>query len=238
MSFPRASAGIAAAGIAALFGGCRSPLSTLDPAGPQASAIAGTWWIMLALALVVYAGVLAALFYAIYRPRRGGDGQDRSASRFAGTALIAGGGILVPLAILPIVWWVTLSTMATLSAPPRTPALTVEVVAHQWWYEVRYPDHQVALVDELRLPAGTPVLVRVTSADVIHSFWIPRLAGKLDMIPGKVNELWLEAAQPGEYLGQCGEFCGLMHAVMRLRVVVEPEDQFAAWLAANRRAGM
>jgi cytochrome c oxidase subunit 2 len=217
--------------VSLLIGGCRSPLSTLEPNGPHAAQIADTWWIMLGLASAIYVGVLGALFYAILRPRRA---EEPGRAAEDATWFIVGGGILLPLVVLPIVWAVSLRSMVALSSPSQPPELTVEVVGHQWRYEIHYPGHQITTTNELRIPAGRPVSVRVTSADVIHSFWVPQLAGKLDMIPGKTNELWIEAAQPGVYLGQCSEFCGLQHATMQLRVVAEPPAEFDAWLAGQR----
>lgn len=110
------------------------------------------------------------------------------------------------------------------------PSLAVEVVGHQWWWEVRYPDDRVVTANEVHIPTGTLVRLSVTSLDVIHSFWVPQLTGKVDLIPGKVNRLLFRADQPGEYRGLCGEFCGLQHAHMHLRLVVEPLDELARWL--------
>lgn len=147
--------------------------------------------------------------------------------------LIIGGGIVVPLLILPIIWVLTLRSMAVLASPPTPPELTVEVIGRQWWYEVRYPDQQITLINELRIPSGTPVQLKVSSADVIHSFWVPRLMGKIDMVPGRTHERWIEASQPGTYLVECAEFCGLWHARMQMSIVAVPPSEFAAWLASQ-----
>jgi cytochrome c oxidase subunit 2 len=141
---------------------------------------------------------------------------------------------VLPLVVLPLIWTLTLVSMRQAAERPE-PAVTIEVTAHQWWYEVRYPGSGVVLQDELRIPAGRPVLLRLQSADVIHSFWVPRLAGKMDMIPGRTNELVLEATRPGRYFGQCAEFCGLWHARMHFEVVAEEPAAFERWLAARGR---
>jgi cytochrome c oxidase subunit II len=118
------------------------------------------------------------------------------------------------------------------TAPPE--ALVIEVVGHQFWWEVRYPEQGVTVRDELHLPVGRRVNLQLTSADVIHSFWVPELAGKLDLLPDRTNTLVLEADQPGVHTSRCAEFCGLEHTRMVLTVVAEPEERFAAWVAERR----
>jgi cytochrome c oxidase subunit 2 len=124
-------------------------------------------------------------------------------------------------------------TLAAVHAPSAPPKLTVEVTGHQWWWEVRYPDTDPERVfttaDEIRIPAGEPVEVRLIGADVIHSFWVPALMGKTDMIPGQVNRTWIEAEKPGTFRAQCAEYCGAQHARMALLVVSMPPEEFRAW---------
>jgi cytochrome c oxidase subunit 2 len=119
------------------------------------------------------------------------------------------------------------------------PAVTIEVVAEQWWWRVRYLDARgrrtFETANEIRIPVGRPVELRLATADVIHSFWVPSLAGKLDMIPGRVNTMWVEAEQAGTFRGQCAEYCGGAHALMAFHVVAEPEAVFAAWRARQER---
>jgi cytochrome c oxidase subunit 2 len=122
-----------------------------------------------------------------------------------------------------------------LAYPPTPPALTIEVIGHMWWWEVRYPDHEVTTANEIYIPAGQPVNIRLTTNDVIHSFWVPELNGKIDMIPGKTNTLWLQAAEPGIYRGLCTEFCGLQHAKMQYLVIAVPPNAFAQWVEAQRQ---
>ena len=122
-----------------------------------------------------------------------------------------------------------------LSPPEPASAVTIEVTGHQWWWEVRYPEEQVVTANEIHIPVGRPVRVDMTSADVIHSFWVPELHGKMDMIPGRTDVIWLQTDVPGSYRGQCAEFCGLQHAKMALYVVAEPPETFAAWLDQQRQ---
>ncbi|HEX2032191.1 MAG TPA: cytochrome c oxidase subunit II, partial [Actinomycetota bacterium] len=147
--------------------------------------------------------------------------------------LVLGGGAVVPFAVLVALWAVTLRDAAALSEPPARPALTVEVVGWRWWWEVRYPDAGAVTANEVHIPAGVPVRIRVLAGDVIHSFWVPELGGKMDMIPGRVNDMWIQADEPGVYRGQCAEYCGLQHANMAFFVFAHPPDEFDRWLAAE-----
>jgi cytochrome c oxidase subunit II len=144
------------------------------------------------------------------------------------------GGVVAPLVILLVVFGATVRAVQSVptTAPPE--ALVIEVVGHQFWWEVRYPDAGVTVTNELHLPVGRPVNLQLSSADVIHSFWVPALAGKLDLLPDHPNTLVLEADQPGVHRSRCAEFCGLEHTKMVLTVVAEPEEQFAAWVAERR----
>ena len=150
-------------------------------------------------------------------------------------------GVAVSVVILAISFGGTLVTLNAASRPRITPSLTVDVTGHQWWWEVTYsqaddPSLAFTTANELHLPVGQPVRVRLHSADVIHSFWVPQIAGKMDVIPGQVNETWLEARKPGDSRGMCGEYCGLQHAVMALDVRAESPEAFRQWTDA-RRAG-
>jgi cytochrome c oxidase subunit 2 len=128
-----------------------------------------------------------------------------------------------------------MSTLAAIRSPDQTERFTIHVVGHQWWWEVRYvgssPSQSFTTANEIRIPSGRRIRLRLSSADVIHSFWVPALSGKTDLIPGRTNETWLEANRTGEFRGQCAEFCGHQHALMALRVVSLPADEFAEWWA-------
>jgi len=211
-----------------LLAGCSGPLSTLDPAGPSAAAIAQVLWWMLGVAVVVSVGVIALWLWAM-RP----DAQRRGHER----RWLVGGGLLLPgVAIAALLFFGASAGRHQWPWPGETPALVIDVNARQWHWRVRYPEHDLVLQDELRLPVGRAVHVRTSSDDVIHSFWVPRLGGKLDAIPGRTLMLSLQADRPGRYLGQCAEFCGIGHARMPLVVIAMAPDDFDAWLAAARRA--
>ncbi len=143
---------------------------------------------------------------------------------------------LTIVALIVALFW-TMQVMAKIDAPARSPRVAVEVTGRQWWWEVRYPAATgapaVVTANEIHIPAGEPVLVRLKGGDVIHSFWVPALAGKTDTIPGRTNLTWLEADRPGTYRGQCTEFCGLQHAHMAFAVIAGPPAVFARWRAAQ-----
>jgi cytochrome c oxidase subunit II len=208
--------------------GCAGSPSALSPGGPAAADIANLWWIMFAVAAVVFVIVIALLLVALLRRN-----ADRSRLLGDGRKLVIWAGGIVPAIILSAVMGLAIFYMRVLAAPPTQPRVTVEVVGHQWWWEVRYPDLKVTTANEIHIPAGEPVLVKVTSADVIHSFWVPELQGKIDTIPGQTNSIWLQAAQPGVYRGQCAEYCGTEHAKMAFLVIAQPADQFNAWAQAQ-----
>jgi cytochrome c oxidase subunit II len=210
--------------------GCAGELSTLDPAGPRAADIATIGWLMTAMALLVQLLVVALVIHAVLRHRRG----PAPPSRLGPNPLIVSGGIILPLIMLPIVWAVTIADMADKAEPPSDPVATVQVTAYQFYYEFACEgaDHE-ATINEVHIPVGEPVRFEVTSADVIHSFWVPRLAGKIDILPGATNEIWIVADEPGVYLGQCAEFCGEFHADMRFSLVVGDAGECATGAAAG-----
>jgi cytochrome c oxidase subunit 2 len=205
----------------------------LDPQGPVSEAIAGLWWLMLGLSAIVFVAVVVVLALGLFRRRPAADqetGRERP-KQFSRWFVV--GGVVAPLLILTIVFGATVRAMRLL--PTASPeALVIEVVGHQFWWEVRYPDEGITLSNELHLPVGRPVNLRLSSADVIHSFWVPALAGKIDLLPDHPNTLALEADQPGVHRSRCAEFCGLQHTKMVLTVVAEPEDRFDAWVAERR----
>jgi cytochrome c oxidase subunit 2 len=220
----------ALATLAFLASGCDDEQSTLAPQSDAARRIASLWWAMFAGAWVVFAVVVALLAVAIVRRRAATEhGEDARAKR-----LILLGGFVAPVAILSVLFAFAVRTLPATSAPsPGETALTVEVAGHQWWWEVRYPGSPAVTANEIHIPAATPVRLVVTTVDVIHSFWVPELNRKIDLIPGKPNELLLEADRPGVYRGQCAEFCGLQHAHMAFLVVAAEPARFRAWLAGQ-----
>jgi cytochrome c oxidase subunit II len=214
--------------------GCDGPQSVLAPHGPEARAIAQLWWVMAGGAVLIWLFVIGcALYAARVRPRAHED--------FAGTALIAVGGVVLPVVVLsPLLIYSFL--LARAPATVAGDALRMEVTGHRWWWEVRYfppgADEPVIGANEVRLPAGQPVEMTLRARDVIHSFWIPNLAGKTDMIPGRVNRMVIEAETPGVFRGQCAEYCGGPHALMAFYAVAMTPRDFEAWLEREARPAM
>jgi len=207
---------------------------SLDPQGTPADEIADLWWLLFILGAAVYLVFAVALALALFRR----SGPPPEAAQHLGTSRlgrrwIIGAGVVMPVVVLAVVYGATLGATGDTFRKPPPNALVVEVVGHQWFWEVRYPGTGVTTRDELHIPVGRTVDVRLTSADVIHSFWIPELAGKMDALPDRTNVLVLKAEYPGVHVTVCAEFCGLRHAEMILEVVAEPPDQFDAWLAVE-----
>ncbi|MFC3125954.1 cytochrome c oxidase subunit II [Pseudoroseomonas globiformis] len=202
-------------------------MSTLDTAGPAAASVATLWWAMLAGSAVLTLLVMALLAMAfIRRPRRA-----------PGTSLWIGWlGVAMPTTILMVLLGFALGIGERTIARPVPEAITVEATAHQWFWNFRQPGATGAIETQnvLHIPAGRPVDVRISAADVIHSFWVPRLAGKMDAIPGHVNVLRIEASRPGEFEGLCAEFCGLEHTTHSFRVMAYDEAGWAAFQLGER----
>jgi cytochrome c oxidase subunit II len=224
------AATIGAAGLALAGCGTDSP-SMLDPRGPGASHIANLWWFLFVVGGAVTLVVLALLAVALVRGRRRtADEPPPDATNF-----VVVGGIVIPATILVAAFAMTIWTDLQLRASGPE-ALRIEVVGHQFWWEVHYPEQEIRTANEIHIPVGQPVEILVNPADVIHSFWVPQLHGKIDMIPGKTNTLRLQADEPGEYRGICAEFCGLAHAHMHFLVIAEPADEFPAWVENQQLA--
>jgi cytochrome c oxidase subunit 2 len=208
--------------------------SILHPAGIQAQRISDLWWTMFWICTAVWFAVAIAALIAIRLGRNGSDAAA-SESAIARNVAIAGAISLVALIALLSQSVVTGRALNTLRTPD---ALRIQITGNQWWWDVQYDNPvaslRVTTANEVHIPVGRPVAFNLLSNDVIHSFWIPNLQGKIDLVPGRLNELWLQADQAGVYRGQCAEYCGLQHAKMALVVVADPPDQFERWLAANR----
>ncbi|MEZ5406526.1 MAG: cytochrome c oxidase subunit II [Acidimicrobiales bacterium] len=206
----------------------------LEPAGPSAGVVADLWWLMLALGTAVFVLVVALLAVGVVRSGRGDTGDWRSRSSW----WLLGGGVALPSVVITVVLVATVATMRALpDEAGATPGLAIEVTGRQWQWDVVYPDHGVRSVDEVHLPAGEPVLLRLRSADVIHSFWVPALAGKMDALPDHENTLIVEADEPGTYSGVCAEFCGVGHTAMRITVVVHDRAGFDNWIETGALSG-
>jgi cytochrome c oxidase subunit 2 len=213
-----------------LLSGCGRE-NMLDPASPQAHKIATLWWVMMGVAWVglAFIGFLIALGW-LRRHRaspHGGRGER------IGTALVVGLGIAAPIVSLSLLFvWSNVFVMRSTAAPnPASTSLTVEVIGHQWWWEVRYPGTSAVTANEIHIPVGKRVNLIGKTADVIHSFHVPQLNRTIDLIPGRTNRIVLEADHAGRFRGQCYEFCGLQHAHMGFFVIAQPPAEFKAWLA-------
>jgi cytochrome c oxidase subunit 2 len=209
--------------------------SALHPAGAQAAHISWLWWLMFWTCTGVYVVVMIALFLAVRRgwSRDGRRPQQPQLLRGVGAATAVTVIILFGLLVASVV---TGRAIGSLSAQD---ALTIEITGYQWWWSVEYdhpePSLRVTTANELHLPVGRPVRITLRSNDVIHSFWVPNLHGKVDLVPGRRNEIWLQADTPGVYRGQCAEYCGLQHAHMAFTVVAESSDDFERWITGQRQ---
>jgi len=217
-------------------GGCGGRQSIVAPRSHQAHVISLLWWWMLGASVVVFAGAVGLLALAFLRRRSAGLPLVGKREDLAG-GMVIGFGIVVPLVVLVTLFGASdIYAVRFSEAPaPGSTAMTVDVTGHQWWWEVRYPGSQAVTANEVHIPVNTRVRVLATTDDVIHSLWVPRLARKIDMIPGRENAILLDTPDAGRYVGQCSEFCGLAHANMRIAVVAEPAASFAAWLANAAR---
>jgi cytochrome c oxidase subunit 2 len=210
------------------------PQNALDPAGPEARKIDNLWWLVFWIATAIFVVVEAALLFTVFRFRRR-KGADHEVKQVHGNTRLEIVWTIIPAVLLAVVAVPTIATLFDLRAEPDASenALQIEVIGHQWWWEFHYPEYGFTTANEMHIPAGRPVLLTMTSADVIHSFWTPQLNGKRDVVPGRTSTLTLEADEPGLYLGQCAEFCGLAHADMRHRVFAETPADFEAWAQAQ-----
>lgn len=224
---------VSAIAIAALslLTGCTGPFSMLDPGGQAAAEAAWLWWGMFIGATLVLSGVVGLWLVAC---RRSASAERPGESRRQGQYFLVGGGLVLPFLAIGALLVFGVPAGQRMMPGPGTPGevLRIEVTGHQWWWEVFYPDSGIRLRDEIHIPVQAPVDIHLTSADVVHSFWVPRLAGKLDALPGRHHVLRLRADEAGIYRGLCAEFCGLRHAHMQFLVKAHLPDAFEAWLAS------
>ena len=223
-----------------LVSGCGHTQDSLAPKSHQARDIANLFWWMMGGAWIGLALVVGLLLWSWKRRDRRGFGADTEGPKPGekrGWYAVVGLGIAMPMIVISTLFVISdLFVIKTTQAPASTTTkLTVQVTGHQWWWEIRYPGTDAVTANELHIPVRTPVRVEVTTADVIHSFWVPQLNRKIDAIPGTTNVIELYADAAGRYRGQCAEFCGLQHAHMGVYVFAQPRDDFRSWLAAEAR---
>jgi cytochrome c oxidase subunit II len=235
----RAVLALACLALCAGLAGCGGGQSILAPRSHQTHLIALLWWWMLGAAAVVFVGAVALLVLGWVRRGKSGLPVFGQREDLAG-GMVIGFGIVIPLVVLIALFAASdLYVIRTSAAPVEgSTSMTIDVVGHQWWWEVRYPGTSAVTANEVHIPVDARVAVVATTADVIHSLWVPRLARKIDMIPGRKNRVLLQASSAGRYVGQCSEFCGLAHSQMRLAVVAEPRGSFQAWLQNTERPAL
>lgn len=208
--------------------------SVLQPAGVQAAHIERLWWVMFWVSAGVFVALMTGLGVAVARGRRGAavEASPRTMARGVAASVAVSTLALIGLLVASVM------TGRALGSMPGADALEIRLTGYQWWWGVEYlnrtPSLRATTANELHLPVGRTVALRLQSTDVIHSFWVPNLHGKTDLIPGRENVIRLRADRPGVFRGQCAEYCGTQHAHMALTIVAEPSDAFEAWLSAQR----
>lgn len=197
-----------------------------EPAGPAAASIARLGWIFIILGTIIFLATMGYLAYALTRKRA------RDENRQGGTKVVIIFGMILPALVLLVLFVLNTNVLSQVSAPGEDEAsVVINISGRQWWWEVHYPDQQFYTANEIRIPVGQPVLLKLTTEDVIHSFWVPELHGKMDLIPNRVNNFWIQADRAGTYVGECAEYCGTQHAKMLFRVVAQEQEEFDSWLA-------
>jgi cytochrome c oxidase subunit 2 len=213
-----------------------APTNIFAPLSTPASRISELSYFVLLVTGAIFAIVFGLTLFAALRFRRRRDDDGREPPQLFGSNRLETAWTIVPILIVLVLSLTTVRVIQSVQGVPRPPnALDVTVIGHQWWWELRYPRLGIVTANELHVPvsdprAPTPTWLTLLSADVAHSFWVPRLAGKTDLIPNRVNHMWIAPSVPGLYLGQCAEYCGTQHAKMLLRVYVHPRAEFDRWV--------
>lgn len=197
----------------------------LDAAGTGARETLSIWWLMFGLGTVIFIAVLALLWFAVSRSAAPAEATSKNTR----TRIVVLGGIVVPVIVIAIVFTFSTRGLVAISDLGGDDSVTIDVVAHQFWWEVAYPDEGFVTANEIHIPVDEDVEVRLTSEDVIHSFWVPSLHGKIDVMPGHTTSITLKAEETGTYRGQCAQFCGVQHANMAFLVVAEEAEDYRAW---------
>ncbi len=236
----RTARGIGLAVMTLVLAGCSGEQTMLEPKGPFAQDPDTLFKYVLIVAAVVFVFVQGLIIFTSWRFRRK-DGDTDIPEQVHGNTVLEIIWTVVPLAILVAIAIPTVRQVIALAEEPDG-AMVVEVIGHRWWWEYRYPDSGIITANELVIPVGTPIRLEMRAEEsgapdrgVLHSFWVPALAGKQDVIPGRVSTLNMQADVPGRFLGQCAEYCGLSHANMRNRAVALEPDDFDAWVAAQQQ---
>ncbi len=232
------------AGGATFLWGCSSSApSAVNPHSPEARHIASLFWLMLWIAIGIYVVVLGFVAASFRSRRRATSSGQTSGDDWAVPApsdardgrrsrrFIVGGGLALPIVVLAVVGVATVRT--TNAVQPEQPVIQIDVQAERWWWRLTYPDDHVVTANEIHVPVGQPVMLTLTSDNVVHSLWVPELHGKTDVVPGQTNHMTFTADTPGTFRGQCAEFCGIGHAQMAFVVIVDSASDYTRWLDAN-----
>lgn len=214
--------------------------NALNPKGLEALRVNDLWWVLFGMATFVVVLVIGLLLYAFIRGHRRNESPEELRQRSVSkrdVSIVLSAGVVMPAIVLVTLFIVTLEALADSNTDLSKTTTTVSVVGHQFWWEVRYttPTGEVTTANEIHIPTNTKVRLELTSADVNHSFWVPQLAPKTDLIPGQTNTMWLDARSPGSYHGQCAEFCGVQHANMAFTVIAQPPAEYQQWLSQNQK---
>jgi cytochrome c oxidase subunit 2 len=221
----------------------QSPTSIFAPAATPAHSIFALSMLVLAVTLAIFLIVAGLLLYALIRYRHRPKDSDREPAQIYGSNQIELSWTVIPILIVVMLFLTTTRVIiGTQAIPKPEDAMNVTVIGHQFWWEYRYPKLGIVTANELHIPVSNPpdsapTYLNMSSADVAHSFWVPRLAGKMDVIPNRVNTMWIDPQQPGLYLGQCAQYCGMQHAKMLLRVYAQSPADFAAWVSQQKQPG-
>src|SRR6266404_8012162 len=224
------------------FGNPAQVTNLLQPLSQPAQEIKELSLLVLAICSTIFLIVVGLLVYAVVRFRHRPGDEASEPPQIYGSNQIETAWTVLPILIVFVLILVTSRTIADIQNRKAAPgAVHATVVGHQWWWEIRYPELGIVTANELHVPASSvssqqPTFLKLESADVAHSFWVPQLAGKTDLIPGRENSMWFEPTQPGTYLGNCAEYCGMQHARMLIRVIVHPPGEFEHWVTQQQQA--
>jgi cytochrome c oxidase subunit 2 len=233
---------LAATGLASgMLSACGGNQSAVSPAGVQSGYLDNLWWIFFYVTGSVYVIVMAVVLIAFVRRRKGTDGKTQTDASDSRAKTTIKGALVVTAVILFGLLFMSFRTGKAINAlSEKTPELAIKITGHQWWWEVEYqdenvPSNNVTTANEIHVPVGRPVKLMLQSNDVIHSLWMPNFHGKKDLIPIYPTTFYFQADTPGEYWGQCAEFCGYQHAKMRFQVIAQSPEDFQKWLDAGRK---
>ncbi len=210
------------------------PQSTFGPEGPVADRQLSLFILIFWIAVAVFVLVEGFLIYSVIRFRHRPE-QSGLPPQIHGNTRLEIIWTIIPVFILAAIAIPTYITIVDQNSPPEGESITVEVTGHQWWWEFYYPEEGIYTATEMHIPVGRVVNIKLFSTDVVHSFWVPKLGGKLDVFPGQIREMWFIADNEGTFFGLCAELCGIAHALMRLRVVAESPDEYDKWVRGQQQ---